>query len=178
MSKKTGKIMRCTICKTEKYIQRTRMPTFKYCSRKCKGIANAKIMLGNQRATGQGPNGGSFKAGLIPWNKGLKGCMGPNSTSFMVGNINKTKLPIGSITVRKDKSGKLRNWIRTLTGWKPYAQYVWETQNGPVPNGMILHHKDYDSLHDVIENLKLVSRSEHALIHDFPGIGRNSKHKA
>jgi hypothetical protein len=42
---------------------------------------------------------------------------------------------------------------------------VWEKVNGPIPEGMVLHHIDENPLNNTIENLQLVTRSEHRLIH-------------
>lgn len=58
-----------------------------------------------------------------------------------------------------------RYWVR-LNGTKiRRAVYVWEKYNGPIPKGYVIHHKDENHHNDNIENLQLVTRSEHGKIH-------------
>lgn len=42
---------------------------------------------------------------------------------------------------------------------------VWETANGPIPVGYELHHIDCNKHNNDLENLMLVTRSEHQRIH-------------
>lgn len=42
---------------------------------------------------------------------------------------------------------------------------VWESYNGPIPDGMIVHHIDHDPGNNEIENLMLMSPSEHHSYH-------------
>lgn len=43
---------------------------------------------------------------------------------------------------------------------------VWKSQHGPVPKGMLIHHKDEDFANNRIENLQAVTYSEHGKIHE------------
>jgi hypothetical protein len=43
--------------------------------------------------------------------------------------------------------------------------HVWETVNGPVPNGMLIHHINGVKGDDRLENLQCVTRTEHMRIH-------------
>ena len=43
--------------------------------------------------------------------------------------------------------------------------YVWEQANGPKPKGMILHHKDFNRRNYSLENLELMSESDHRKLH-------------
>jgi hypothetical protein len=55
---------------------------------------------------------------------------------------------------------------------------LWEEVNGTIPKGMIVHHKDGDPRNTVIENLELLTRSEHAKIHgQFKKLNEASKGK-
>lgn len=53
--------------------------------------------------------------------------------------------------------------------------YVWEKHNGPVPKGYLVHHIDGNKGNNSIENLRLVTRGEHASIHspDFADENRS-----
>lgn len=42
---------------------------------------------------------------------------------------------------------------------------VWETTNGPIPNGMVVHHRNGDKLDNRLENLELLSISAHMRLH-------------
>jgi hypothetical protein len=52
-----------------------------------------------------------------------------------------------------------------LVGWKKYHHYVWEKVNGPVPLGMVLHHKNFDRLDNSLNNLVLMDSKEHGKLH-------------
>lgn len=46
---------------------------------------------------------------------------------------------------------------------------MWETEHGKViPEGYVIHHKDWNKNNNVIENLELVTVREHNLIHNPP----------
>ncbi|GHV89874.1 hypothetical protein AGMMS50268_03770 [Spirochaetia bacterium] len=39
---------------------------------------------------------------------------------------------------------------------------VWQYNNGPIPDDFDIHHKDHDKSNNGIENLEMLSKSEHA----------------
>lgn len=43
--------------------------------------------------------------------------------------------------------------------------YVWEKENGPKPKGFDIHHVDFDKGNYDIENLELLSKSNHSKVH-------------
>ncbi|MFA5378911.1 MAG: HNH endonuclease signature motif containing protein [Dehalococcoidia bacterium] len=43
---------------------------------------------------------------------------------------------------------------------------IWEKLFGPIPEGCVIHHVDFDSLNNSPENLQCITRSEHNSIHD------------
>lgn len=60
------------------------------------------------------------------------------------------------------------------TGYKKYFingrkasehRLVWEKHNGPIPEGYVIHHKDGNGLNNSIDNLEMMTRSEHARYH-------------
>lgn len=50
-------------------------------------------------------------------------------------------------------------------GWVREHTYLWELKLGSVPQGMILHHKDFDRLNNSLGNLMLMSKIEHHKLH-------------
>lgn len=52
--------------------------------------------------------------------------------------------------------------------WRYRARVVWEEAHGPIPHGYLIHHLNEDPFDDRLENLQLVTRSEHASIHSTP----------
>ncbi len=138
------------------------------------------------------PNRGSFRKGVVPWNKGRKGWCPPGcrATQFQPGQIRgaaaRKYRPLGTVTVRRDtdKCGtkprtRWSRWIkvkddgRPQDRWIPYARYVWEKEHqGPVPAGCFVGHADNNTLNDSPDNLILVrSRREHCLrLYRRPGV--------
>lgn len=43
---------------------------------------------------------------------------------------------------------------------------MWEAVNGPVPEGCIIHHKDWVKTHNELSNFACVTLEEHNLIHN------------
>lgn len=62
-------------------------------------------------------------------------------------------------TMRWDKVRK-RYYAESL------HQAVWKFHYGPIPAGFDVHHKDDDYRNNVVSNLQILSRSDHARLHD------------
>lgn len=45
------------------------------------------------------------------------------------------------------------------------ASYIWEQHNGKIPDGYCIHHKNFDSTDDRIENLECITKLAHYEIH-------------
>lgn len=72
------------------------------------------------------------------------------------------KLPIGTLRVHRKGKRKIRKIKVRDDGpvgrrWMLYARYLWERDHGPVPDGMRVVHKDYDTLNDDPANLILAT---------------------
>jgi len=129
-----------------------------YCSQTCYRSARAKVV----------DKPGVFKSGQSPWNKGIRGLQHSPSTQWKAGQKAINWLPVGSETVRVDKNGKPRCFVKTAEPnvWNYRAVIVWENHNGrSVPGGYVVHHIDRDSLNDVPNNLQAMTRSAHIAEH-------------
>lgn len=111
----------------------------------------------------------AFKKGQVSHNKGQK--MSPElyekvkHTMFKKGNIPaNAKAADGATSIRADNRGVQYRFIRvTIGNWISHSRYVWEQANGPIPAGMCVWHKDYDTLNDELGNLEMITRKENRL---------------
>ena len=115
-----------------------------------------------RKATGYNMSG-AFKRGLEPWNKNLKGIHLSPHSEFKKGRESNRLMPVGSTTIRADKAGKPRRFIKVAmpNKWELNSVYVYEQAHGKVTKGNVIHHKDRDSLDDAIGNLQEMTRAEH-----------------
>lgn len=90
------------------------------------------------------------------------------ATEFRAGQAAHNRLPVGSVKVRREThTGLFRAWVKTTEPnvWQKRAVVVWISENGPVPKGKVIHHRDRDSLNDDPSNLEALTKSEHAEEH-------------
>jgi|SRR3990167_3061037 len=125
-------------------------------------------LIGNKFAKGHRANKTSFKKGMIPWNKGLKGVLKANKGSWKKGQKGIHWQPLGTINQRRDKSGTRRNWIKIKEPnvWIEYAKYLWMKAGRKLKKGFCLHHINNRSNDDKLKNLCLISRIDHPKIHN------------
>lgn len=71
----------------------------------------------------------------------------------------------GLVFCRDDHYGYYRH--SNKTGERPFLmhRYVWEFYNGEIPSGYDVHHKDGNKSNNKIENLELIDRHEHHVLH-------------
>ena len=164
----------CVVCGADFLVKPYRKETAKCCSGSCRGKyvgslpqVNRKgiprpYARGNKWRKGLKPTN-AFESGHKPWNKNLKGIHLSPKSEFQKGRASETKMPIGSVTIRKDKNGSDRAFVKVADPnvWKFRARLVWENHHGPIPKGKVIHHIDRDSLNDDISNLACLTRSEH-----------------
>lgn len=74
----------------------------------------------------------------------------------------------------KIRLGNLRHGYCIKQGYKIISihkkefrehRMIWEEINGKIPEGFVIHHKDHNRSNNDIDNLELMSRSEHAKLH-------------
>ena len=113
------------------------------------------MMYRNKLTTG---TGGYFKKGSTPWNKGLKGYMGANKTSFKKGTIPPQYRPVGSERIAKD--GYIEIKVEDPNKWELKHRVIWEQHHGEILKGHAIIFADGDKSNLDIDNLLLVSRKQ------------------
>jgi len=108
---------------------------------------------------------GRFVKGHVAWNRGIKGFMGANVTSFQKGHMPRNKKRLWSERITRDGYIEIsileRNpYTGAPTRFKLKHVWLWEMEHGPVPKGHVVFFKDGNRLNCVTGNLLLVKRTE------------------
>ena len=119
------------------------------------------MMYRNKLTTG---TGGYFKKGSTPWNKGLKGYMGANKTSFKKGTIPPNQVPIGTESITK--GGYIKVKVGEPNKWKLKQRYIYEQHYGEIPNNYNIIFADGNIMNFDIDNLIAVSKSEMLILNN------------
>ena len=105
-----------------------------------------------------------FLKGHKPWNKGKKGYMGANRTSFKKGHLPHNHRPLWSERVSKD--GYIEISVpekNPYTGFKTRFKHkhiwLWEQVHGKVPDGYVVIFKDGNVRNFEPTNFELVTRA-------------------
>ena len=101
---------------------------------------------------------GCFEKGIKTWNKGLKGYMGANSTSFKKGNTPFNHKPVGHERITVDGYVEIKTAEPNVFELK--HRQIWEQQHGKIPDNYVLVFKNMNKQDCRIENLMLISRAE------------------
>jgi hypothetical protein len=106
-----------------------------------------------------------FQKGQVPPNKGQKMSKDVYEkvahTMFKKGARPHNTKPFGTINQRKDKSGKIYQYIKIDDcNWQLLNRYTWEQYYGPIPKGLIVVYKDGNYLNNDIDNLMLLTKKE------------------
>jgi ribonucleotide reductase alpha subunit len=67
-----------------------------------------------------------------------------------------------------------RRYVYTGRGWKVQYRWVWEAAHGPEPVGFHIHHHDFNSLNDRLDNLRLLRAEDHDELHRMKMLGDNN----
>ncbi len=111
-----------------------------------------------------GPNAGTFKKGIIPWNEGTKGICKPNSGSFKKGHIPAQERG-GLYTA---PNGQVLEWTGEYQPsgprkYKPRSRRIMEENLGrSLKADEVVIHLDDNSSNDDPINLKVITRGENA----------------
>ena len=103
-------------------------------------------------------NTGQFKKYKEPWNKGLKGYIGANKTSFKKGNIPPSYKPVGSERVTRDGYTEVK--IKDPNKWELKHRHIYKKHYGEIPSGYNVIFADKNISNFDIDNLILVSKAE------------------
>lgn len=115
------------------------------------------------------PNAGTFRAGLVPWNKGVEGLHLSPATEFKPGQPARNHEPVGTVKIRqrRNRPESPRAFVKVAEPnvWRLRAVVAWEVEHGALPRGHVVHHKDRNSLNDAPGNLAALTRAEHIAEH-------------
>lgn len=110
---------------------------------------------------------GCFEKGNIPWTVGVagKGIIKPNSGSFKKGITPMCHRPVGSERINVD--GYIEIKIAEPATWHAKHRVVWMKSYGSIPKGHNIRMRDGNKLNIDIDNLCLVSNSEHMILNQL-----------
>jgi hypothetical protein len=88
------------------------------------------------------------------------------ATEFKTGQRPENWSPVGTVRHRTYR-GVTRAWVKVAepNRWRQRAVVNWETANGPLPKGRLVHHADRNPLNDDPSNLRALTRAEHLSEH-------------
>ncbi len=99
---------------------------------------------------------GRFTKNSIPENKGTKGVLKKNKTSFKKGHLPFNTKYDGAISIRGGYK-----YIRVSKGkWLLLHRHIWTLENGKIPKKHLIIFKDKNKLNCTIDNLECISMTE------------------
>ena len=101
---------------------------------------------------------GCFSPGHKTWNKGLKGYMGANSTSFKKGSTPHNHKPIGHERITVDGYVEIKTAEPNVFELK--HRQIWEQHHGKIPDNHVLVFKNMNKQDCRLNNLMLITRAE------------------
>lgn len=113
-----------------------------------------------------GENGGNFKKGQVPWNKGMKGWDSggrSHTTRFKRGHGNSNnEHPVGYEKYDKDAMlmRKVSKTGTRIEKWRPVKDIVYELHHGDIPDGTIVNFDDGDKENFAPGNLVALTRAQ------------------
>ena len=83
-------------------------------------------------------------------------------------------MPFHSKVLAPAKIRTKRRYFWSGQSWLPQYRAIWQYFNGKQPIGTHIHHQDFNSRNDLLENLVLLSMEEHQAIHRDSMLGDNN----
>jgi len=111
-------------------------------------------------------NSGQFKAGVNPWNKGLKGVNGVSENRFKKGHTNWNLRQIGEERIDTDGYTyvKVSDTGIKHEKWKLKHRLIYMEHHGEIPSRIIVRFLDNDMSNMAIDNLFAVTRAENVIL--------------
>lgn len=78
---------------------------------------------------------------------------------------NDSLMPFHSKVRRHAGARTPRRFVHSGLGWRAQYRWIWERVHGKQPAGFHIHHQNYNSLDDRLENLALITKERHTAIH-------------
>ena len=108
---------------------------------------------------------GRFSKGSVPFNKGTKGLMKPNKTSFKKGHVPPNERPMWSERITKDgyieiKIPEKNPYTGCMGRFVLKHLYVWRKAGRDLPNDCAIMFLDGDRTNCDLDNLQMIKRSE------------------
>jgi hypothetical protein len=110
-----------------------------------------------------GLQGGQFSKGIVPWNKGVKGYMGANVTSFKKGQAPVNHRPVGSERICS-KDGYILVKIAEPKTWQLKHIVEWEKVNSKLPTKHCIRFLDLNRTNCKLDNLMCIPRGVNAMV--------------
>ncbi|MGA7732436.1 MAG: NUMOD3 domain-containing DNA-binding protein, partial [Chloroflexia bacterium] len=82
--------------------------------------------------------------------------------------------PFHSKVRQPHNSRTKRRFVHTGHGWRVQYRWVWEAANSAQPDGYHIHHRDFNSLNDTLDNLQLLPAEAHKTLHLDKMLGDNN----
>lgn len=101
---------------------------------------------------------GRFEKGQESWNKGTKGLVKANKTSFKKGQMSINHKEVGSERVNVDGYTEIK--VAEPNIWKFKQRIIWEQHNGEIPKGCQIIFADGDKSNLDIDNLLIITRKQ------------------
>lgn len=99
-----------------------------------------------------------FQKGQESFNKGTKGVMKSNKTSFKKGQMPPNHKPVGSERISVD--GYIEVKIAEPKKWRFKHVVIWESTHGKTPEGHVVIFADRNKMNTDINNLLLIDRKQ------------------